>query len=83
MFLRYDNTMFNLHGTRRISREGMEVWLYEEVAGIPHTLAYGSEEAAAFAYGRIVTGLCGKWGCIDVTPDTITRIMDCVKSAEP
>jgi hypothetical protein len=76
MFIKCNGSLLNanLFSLIRVSRNEIQMFLPSSKNPII-TLRYATNELAAYAYGRIIHGLLGKWGCVDASEDVIARLL--------
>lgn len=76
MFIKFNGLLFNASMLSLIKVNRNEIMLFLPASTKPVcALRYASCELAAYAYGRIIHGLLGKWGCVDASEDAVARLL--------
>jgi hypothetical protein len=77
MFIKFGGSLYNTGCLSCIRVKFSDVQLMVPSSKAPLcTLHYSSSELAAYAYGRIIHGFLGKWGCVDASEDVIAKLLE-------
>jgi hypothetical protein len=75
MFIKFNGSLYNADVFSCFKVVRNELLCYIPASNKPLcSMHYASPEFASFAFGRIIHGMLGKWGCVDVTEEAIEHL---------
>jgi hypothetical protein len=76
MFIKCNGSLYNADVFSRIQLNQRELVMFVPTSTKALCVVkYSTPELAAYAYGRIIHGLLGKWGCVDASEDVIAGLL--------